>query len=446
MGWKKLTVIVVAAAALVGGALSLSMYLTRQQELEMEVADQKPQPPQAGDTTTLADMENMPIYYDDEEVLLLPVRNVVEGLGGSVAWDREKKATEISFYGKKLVLNRGSRDAELNGYEITLDREVEAINGCLYVSSDVFSEYFATEVIWDSSQQLVTIKTGDNTKPVIAGRMLEGVDGERNYSAEIPVVVGLNDISYEKSLNDAFESFALEQLASFPNVVPAEEAEEAAEEAEAVEQSGEEQAEAQAEEGTAAEAEANTETEANAEQAEAAEETADMPKPDHVRLGFVKGYVGAEFLSFYWEVDVDGKLSSQGVNVDLQGQKYVNILDLTASRDIETELHVYAEDVDPENYYISADKEWILLSNDEENGTYQAVSVPAEMAQSVWKDKYKFLIAEIDVSKHLYETIIGVFLCIQYIFCVFDIFVSILVIVYEFQYKILPRKRRLSDI
>lgn len=396
MGWKKLTVIVVAAAALVGGALSLSMYLTRQQEVEMEVADEKPQPPQAGDTTTLADMENMPIYYDDEEVLLLPVRNVVEGLGGSVAWDREKKATEISFYGKKLILNRGSRDAELNGYEITLDREVEAINGCLYVSSDVFSEYFATEVIWDSSQQLVTIKTGDNTKPVIAGRVLEGVDGERNYSAEIPVVVGLNDISYEKSLNDAFESFALEQLVSFPNVVPAEEAEEAAEEAEAVEQSGEGDAEAQPEEGTAAEAEANTETEANAEQeetAEAAEETADMPKPDHVRLGFVKGYIGAEFLSFYWEVDVDGKLSSQGVNIDLQGQKYVNILDLTASRDIETELHVYAEDVDPENYYISADKEWILLSNDEENGTYQAVSVPAEMAQSVWKDKYKFLIA-----------------------------------------------------
>lgn len=397
MGWKKLTVIVVAAAALVGGALSLSMYLTRQQEVEMEVADEKPQPPQAGDTTTLADMENMPIYYDDEEVLLLPVRNVVEGLGGSVAWDREKKATEISFYGKKLILNRGSRDAELNGYEITLDREVEAINGCLYVSSDVFSEYFATEVIWDSSQQLVTIKTGDNTKPVIAGRVLEGVDGERNYSAEIPVVVGLNDISYEKSLNDAFESFALEQLASFPNVVPAEEAEEAAEEAEAVEQSGEGEAEAQPEEGTAAEAEANTETEANAEQEqtaeEAAEETADMPKPDHVRLGFVKGYIGAEFLSFYWEVDVDGKLSSQGVNIDLQGQKYVNILDLTASRDIETELHVYAEDVDPENYYISADKEWILLSNDEENGTYQAVSVPAEMAQSVWKDKYKFLIA-----------------------------------------------------
>lgn len=393
MGWKKLTVIVVAAAALVGGALSLSMYLTRQQELEMEVADEKPQPPQAGDTTTLADMENMPIYYDDEEVLLLPVRNVVEGLGGSVAWDREKKATEISFYGKKLLLNRGSRDAQLNGYEITLDREVEAINGCLYVSSDVFSDYFATEVIWDSSQQLVTIKTGDNTKPVIAGRMLEGVDGERNYSAEIPVVVGLNDISYEKSLNDAFESFALEQLASFPNVVPAEEAKEAAEEAEAVEQSGEGEADAQAEGEANVETEANAEPEANAEQEEGAEETADMPKPDHVRLGFVKGYMGVDFLSFYWEVDVDGKLSSQGVNIDLQGQKYVNIFDLTVSRDIETELHVYAEDVDPENYYISADKEWILLSNDEENGTYQAVSVPAEMAQSVWKDKYKFLIA-----------------------------------------------------
>ncbi|MCI7657291.1 copper amine oxidase N-terminal domain-containing protein [Anaerotignum sp.] len=388
MGWKKLTVIVVAAAALVGGALSLSMYLTRQQELEMEVADQKPQPPQAGDTTTLADMENMPIYYDDEEVLLLPVRNVVEGLGGSVSWDREKKATEISFYGKKLLLNRGSKDAELNGYEITLDREVEAINGCLYVSSDVFSDYFATEVIWDSTQQLVTIKTGDNTKPVIAGRVLEGVDGERNYSAEIPVVVGLNDISYEKSLNDAFESFALEQLESFPNVVPAEEAAEAAEDAAAVEQSGEETA---AKEQTDEEKSAEGEAEETKETAEEAEKE-ELPKPNHVRLGFMKGYIGPEFLSFYWEVDVDGKLSSQGVNIDLQGQKYVDIFDLTASRDIETELHVYAQDVDPENYYISAKKEWILLSNDAENGTYQAVSVPAEMAKSVWKDKYMFLI------------------------------------------------------
>lgn len=387
MGWKKLTVIVVAAAALVGGALSLSMYLTRQQEVEMEVSDEKPQPPQAGDTTTLADMKNMPIYYDDEEVLLLPVRNVVEGLGGNVGWDREKKATEISFYGKKLVLNRGSRDAELNGYEITLDREVEAINGCLYVSSDVFSDYFATEVIWDSSQQLVTIKTGDNTKPVVAGRKLEGIDGERNYSAEVPVVVGLNDVSYEKSLNDAFEAFALEQLASFPNVVPVEEAEAAAEKAEAVEQSDDgEAADTQEDEATA---EAGTEQEAAA----VVEETADVPKPDHVRLGFVKGYMGPEFLSFYWEVDMDGKLSSQGVNIDLQGQKYVDIFDLTASRNIETELHVYAQDIDPENYYISEEKEWILLSNDKENGMYQAVPVPSEMTQAVWKDKYKFLIA-----------------------------------------------------
>lgn len=114
MGWKKLTVIVVAAAAMVTGAIALSMHLTKQQELEMEVTDQTEQtvqPPKAGDTTTWQDIENMPIYYDDTDVLMLPVRNVVEGLGGSVKWDAEKKATEISFYGKRLVLNRGSREA-----------------------------------------------------------------------------------------------------------------------------------------------------------------------------------------------------------------------------------------------------------------------------------------------------------------------------------------------
>ena len=109
-----------------------------------------------------------------------------------------KKATEISFHGKKLLLYRGTQQAQLNGYDITLDREPETINTCLYVSENVF-DYFATEVIWDSTQRLVTIKTGDDPKPVMATRHMEGKDGERIYTAEIPVIVGLNDISYEKS-------------------------------------------------------------------------------------------------------------------------------------------------------------------------------------------------------------------------------------------------------
>lgn len=389
MGWKKLTVVVVAAAAMISGTIALSMELTKQKELEMEVAEEPQVPietPQAGDTTTLENMENMPIYYDDDKVLLLPVRNVVEGLGGSVKWDTEKKATEISFHGKKLLLYRGTQQAQLNGYDITLDREPETINTCLYVSENVLSDYFATEVIWDSTQRLVTIKTGDNTKPVMAARHMEGKDGERIYTAEIPVIVGLNDISYEKSLNDDLQKFALEQLQSFPDTLPKEENKPEQEtQTENTEQTEEQAAQTE-----------NTEqpqTENTPEQKEQTEQKEEIPKPNHVRIQFQKGYFGKKFLSLFWDVEVDGVLMAKGMNVNLQEQKYVQMQELLNTEQWQEKLNVYAEDAAKQNYYISEKEEWVLLPNDKENGSYQQVPVPKEIAQSVYKDKYLFLIS-----------------------------------------------------
>ena len=386
MGWKKLTVVVVAAAAMISGTIALSMELTKQKELEMEVAEEPQvpiEPPQAGDTTTLENMENMPIYYDDDKVLLLPVRNVVEGLGGSVKWDTEKKATEISFHGKKLLLYRGTQQAQLNGYDITLDREPETINTCLYVSENVLSDYFATEVIWDSTQRLVTIKTGDNTKPVMAARHMKGKDGERIYTAEIPVIVGLNDISYEKSLNDDLQKFALEQLQSFPDTLPKEENKPEQEtQTENTEQTEEQAAQTE-----------NTEQPQTENTPEQTEQKEEIPKPNHVRIQFQKGYFGKKFLSLFWDVEVDGVLMAKGVNVNLQEQKYVQMQELLNTEQWQEKLNVYAEDAAKQNYYISEKEEWVLLPNDKENGSYQQVPVPKEIAQSVYKDKYLFLIS-----------------------------------------------------
>lgn len=370
MGWKKLTVIVVAAAVLICGAIALSMKLTKQQQVELEVNQNKT--PQAGDTTTLTDMENMPLYYDDEEVLLLPVRNVVEGLGGSVTWDAEKKATEISYYGKKLLLNRGSCEAQLNDYEITLEREAEAINGCLYVSSDVFSEYFATKVIWDSEQQLVTIQTGDNSQPVIASCVITGTDGERSYSAEYPVVVGLNDSSFEKNLNNGWKEYAEDAVASFlPEEVSAEE-------------TGEEPEET----GDTAEQAENTE---QTEEDGAAETTEEETLPTQVHLRFVKGYCSDRFLSFYWEKETDGKLEAESVNIDLLEQKEVALEDLFSTKDLKEDLSPYITEENTENYYISMNQELQLIEN-HEDGTYSTVAVPFEFVQPIWKEKYRFLL------------------------------------------------------
>lgn len=394
MGWKKLTVIVVSAAALLGGAMALSMHLTRQQEIAMEVPQQPAtdatdtevvEPPKVGDTTTLTDMENMPIYYNDEDLLLLPVRNVVESLGGSVKWDAEKQATEINLRGKKLLVYRGSADAELNGYQITLDRAVESINGCLYVSADIFSDYFASDVIWDSAQRIVTVKTGDNTNPILANYHLEGQEGDRMYQANIPVIVGLNDISYEKRLNEDLMTFAMEQLASFPSLQETEQQE--------TEQTAET---TMAEETQPEEATAETQTEVPAEQTQQTQEPEDMteqePAPAYVRLRYEPGYCDSNFISLYWEVDAGGVLSAKSVNIDLQEQKYVTLDDLTAVTDLEQQLQIFTDQVDKDNYYVTANREWVLLVNQAEEGAYQTVVVTNDTAKRVWKEKYAFLI------------------------------------------------------
>ncbi len=394
MGWKKLTVIVVAAIALVGGAMALAMHLIQQPEIEMEVPTPQVATPQAGDTTTLADMENMPIYYDDTEELLMPLRNVVEGLGGSVKWDAEQKATEISFRGKKLLIQRGSREAKLNDYPITLGFEPKAINGCLYISEDVLSDYFASEVVWDSEQRVVTIKTGDNTKPIIANRALSGKDQERFYEASIPVIVGLNDVSYEKRINEDMEDYILEQLTSFQNVLPKDEVEKLQEmEEEAAEEAAEEAEEA-AEEMPQQEAEAQqAPKEQETGQEEAAQQTPAEELPAFVRIRYEAGYCGTDFISLYCEVDRGTKLSAKSFNIDLNEQKYVSLLDLTATRNLEQELSAYVEDVDVNQYYISKQRQCHLISNQEQAGVYQLVLLPDQEAKAIWKDAYRMLIS-----------------------------------------------------
>lgn len=400
MGWKKLTVIVVAAAALLGGAMALSMHLTRQQEIAMAVPEQPPtdteviEPPQAGDTTTLTDMENMPIYYNDEDLLLLPVRNVVESLGGSVKWDAEKKATEINFRGKKLLLYRGSAEAELNGYKITLDRAVESINGCLYVSADIFSDYFASDVIWDSAQHMVTVKTGDNTNPIFANYILQGQEGERVYEAKIPVIVGLNDVSYEKRLNQDLMAFAMEQLDSFPSLQQTEQTEQTEPEEATAENAQTETAEqTQAQDTQQEQAPQESAAQPEAEQTEQTEESTEQePVPPYVRVRYEAGYCDSNFISLYWEVDAGGVVSAKSVNVDLQEQKYVTLDDLTAVTDLEQQLQVFTDQVDKNNYYITANREWVLLVNQTEAGTYQSVVVTNDTAKKVWKERYLFLI------------------------------------------------------
>ena len=176
---KKLTVIAAAGAVLLAGAIGLSMNLTSRHEVEMEVPETATEGTENTDgSKTLGDMENIPLYYDETEKLLLPLRNVMEGLGGSVAWNKETRMTEINYRGRTLALKAGEEKAYLNGYEVILPEAAAIINGCLYVDETLISAYYTGEVDFNLETRQVTLQTMDNTVPVLAVNVLTGEGAE----------------------------------------------------------------------------------------------------------------------------------------------------------------------------------------------------------------------------------------------------------------------------
>ena len=130
---KKVAIIAAAGAVLLAGALTLSMTLITRNKIEVtatETSAQNETEQEEDGVKTLENMENMPLYFEDTEKLLLPLRNTMEALGGTVKWDTKTKQTAISYRGRTLRVRSGERDAVLNGYAVTLPDEPNMINGC----------------------------------------------------------------------------------------------------------------------------------------------------------------------------------------------------------------------------------------------------------------------------------------------------------------------------
>lgn len=209
---KKLAAIAVGGALLLAGAIGISIKLTRPQEMALAVdaAQEESELPK-----TLENIENMPLYYNDRDMLLLPLRNVMEGLGGTVLWDTETRQTEISYRGKKLLLEPGETEATLNGYEITLPKAAEMINGCLYADEAILTAYYTGDVVWNTGNGQITLQAKDHAIPIVARKTLTAAKNGKSYCMELPVIVGLNDANFEKSLNESIRRELLERGEAF---------------------------------------------------------------------------------------------------------------------------------------------------------------------------------------------------------------------------------------
>ena len=95
---------------------------------------------------------------------LLPIRAVVEEMGGSVEWNAENKQTELKYADTEIVLTTDSKTALLNGAETAIDTAPVIINARTFLPIRFIAESFGFKVDWNSESKTITILSSDKTE------------------------------------------------------------------------------------------------------------------------------------------------------------------------------------------------------------------------------------------------------------------------------------------
>lgn len=105
----------------------------------------------------------VPIITDDRT--LVPVRAIVEEMGGTVAWNEATQTATLTYGDDEIRLTLNSSTAYLNDEAQTLDVVPVSINDRTMLPIRFIAEGFHFDVEWAGETQTITIIKEDNTKP-----------------------------------------------------------------------------------------------------------------------------------------------------------------------------------------------------------------------------------------------------------------------------------------
>lgn len=95
---------------------------------------------------------------------LLPVRAVVEALGGEINWNNNTKEVTLTHDNNIIIiLTIDSTEAIFNGKNVIIDTAPIIINGRTMLPIRFIAESFGLNVIWNDIDKTITITANDNT-------------------------------------------------------------------------------------------------------------------------------------------------------------------------------------------------------------------------------------------------------------------------------------------
>lgn len=133
---------------------------------------------------------------------LVPVRAVIEEIGGSVEWNGSARQTTLNYENNKIVLTLDSTTAYLNDSENILDTAPTVINGRTMLPIRFIAKSFGFDVDWNVNTQTITItskRANEENKTIVSQNITENKTENKNENA--PVVYMTTDISPEALMN-----------------------------------------------------------------------------------------------------------------------------------------------------------------------------------------------------------------------------------------------------
>jgi len=94
---------------------------------------------------------------------LVPVRPIIEGLGGRITWVADTRSVQVDFNGTTLLLQIGNRTAVVNGEAVMMDVPATIMNGRTMLPVRFVGEHLGAEVSWDDPTKTVTITVNSAT-------------------------------------------------------------------------------------------------------------------------------------------------------------------------------------------------------------------------------------------------------------------------------------------
>lgn len=91
------------------------------------------------------------------ERTMLPVRAIVEELGGKAEWNGELRRVTLNHGDNEMILEIGSTEAYFNGEKQTIDTAPEIINDRTMLPIRFIAESFGFKVEWEQDSQTVTV-------------------------------------------------------------------------------------------------------------------------------------------------------------------------------------------------------------------------------------------------------------------------------------------------